>query len=222
MTSALKTSAAIVNDLKKPLLRGHLHQESFFVALGACLCLCSRSQTEKQWIASVVYSLGLLTLFGTSGLYHRIYWSPTKRALMKRLDHSAIFILIASTFTPICLLVLPPEMGMRLLIVIWTIAFFGILQSLFWTTAPRWLTSIFYVVAGWMALPYISELRSILGPVSFAFLVAGGIAYTVGALFYAIKKPNLFPGIFGYHEFFHVFTIFGAAFHFIVINRLYV
>lgn len=206
--------------MEKPRLRGVLHQEAFFISLGACSLLVAKSTTNFSLIASLIYSIGLLLLFGISTIYHRIHWQPTPRSFMKRLDHSAIFILIAGTFTPICLLALPPTSGHQLLLVIWIAAMAGILQSIFWVKAPKYVTAIFYVTMGWFALPYISELKNSLGTTSLTMIISGGVVYMVGAVFYALKKPNLFPGIFGYHELFHFFTIIGAGLHFIVIYQL--
>jgi hemolysin III len=209
-------------SLQTPLLRGYIHQEAFFVALGACLLLIFKSSSPMAQLASLIYSMGLLILLGISAFYHRHDWPPKARAVLRRLDHSAIFLLIAGTFTPICLLALSPQAGHRLLLIIWIVALFGILQSIFWTRAPRLLNALFYVVTGWIALPYFYELKSALGIQNLLLLVLGGITYSVGALFYAVKKPNLSPNIFGYHELFHVFTIVGATLHFIVIYQLIV
>lgn len=205
---------------KKPHLRGHLHQEAFFVSLGAAALLIAKSSSTTAFLASFIYSLSLLIMFGTSALYHRPNWLPESRAIMKRLDHSAIFILIAGTFTPICIYALSELEGQRLLIIIWSAAIIGILQAVFWPRAPKYLTVMFYIIMGWMALPYIEQLNAYLGTSKLWFIISGGIAYTVGAVFYAFKKPNLFPGFFGYHELFHLFTIIGATLHFIVIYQL--
>ena len=204
----------------KPKLRGYFHQEAFFMALGACVLLVLKSSSSLALISSLVYSLGLLTMLGVSSVYHRFNWAPKQRTLLKRLDHSAIFILIAGTFTPICLLALSESSGQKLFIVIWSAAILGVLQSIFWVKAPKIVTAIFYVIMGWLAFPYLGELQSTLGVTLVALMLAGGIVYTVGAVFYALKKPNLIPGILGYHELFHLFTIIGAAFHFAMIYRL--
>ncbi len=204
----------------KPLLRGYLHQEAFFIALGACALLIAKSTSETALVASIIYSAALLLLFGISAIYHRPHWEPKPRAFMKRLDHSAIFVQIAGTFTPICLLALPEEQGHQLLMLIWIVALIGILQAVFWTQAPKWFTAVFYVIMGWQALPYLNLMRTALGFNYLVLLAAGGVVYTVGAVFYAMKKPNFAPGFFGYHELFHLFTIVGAAFHFIVVYQL--
>lgn len=207
----------------KPLLRGYLHQEAFFIALGACALLLVKvlmKGSEREILATSIYSAGLLLLFGISALYHRPYWAQNSRAILKRLDHAAIFILIASTFTPICLLALPEDMGRRLLTVIWVAAVLGILQAVFWISAPKFIKAVFYIFMGWLALPYLEDLRLVLGPVSVGLIVAGGVVYSVGAVFYVLKRPNFFPGVFGYHELFHFMTIIGAGLHFAVIYKL--
>lgn len=206
--------------LKKPLLRGYLHQEAFFVVLGAGALLVAKSSDQTALIASLIYSFSLLFLFGISAVYHRPHWQPKQRALLKRVDHAAIFILIAGTFTPICLLALPEHDGRQLLIIIWLAAVLGILQSIFWVKAPKAVTAIFYVVMGWLAMPYAGDLHASLGVTQVALIVAGGIIYTLGAVFYALKKPNFAPHIFGYHELFHLMTIIAAALHFAVIYQL--
>lgn len=204
----------------KPKLRGFFHQEAFFVALGACALLIAKSTSVKTLAAALVYSFGLLLLFGLSAIYHRPTWQPKARALLKRLDHCAIFILIAGTMTPLALLAMPGLEGVRLLELTWLTAIAGILQSIFWVKAPKWVTAILYVAAGWLALPYLHSIRQTLGLEQISLLVVGGVIYTVGAVFYALKRPNFVPGVFGYHELFHVFTILGAACHFIVVYRL--
>lgn len=205
---------------QKPLLRGYFHQEAFFVAIGACALLIAKSSNPTSLAASLIYSMGLIVLFGTSALYHRPTWGQLARKWMKRFDHAAIFLLIAGTFTPVCLLALPTEQGTRLLTVVWAFAVIGILQSLLWISAPKWLTSIFYVIVGWMALPYLGELRNSLGLRNLILLAVGGGFFTLGAVLYALKAPKFWPRVFGYHELFHVLTIVAAILHFIVVYQL--
>ncbi len=204
----------------KPLLRGHIHQGAFFVSLGATAMLIAKSSNQQSFTAAVIYSFSLLLLFGISAVYHRFHWEPPQRALMKRLDHSAIFILIAGTFTPVALLAMPNVIGHKLLWIIWSAAVIGVMQSIFWVKAPAWFSALFYVGIGWIAAPYLGTLKDSVGISGVGLLLAGGIVYTVGAVFYALKKPKLIAHIFGYHELFHLMTIFGAALHFIVIYSL--
>lgn len=205
---------------KKPLFRGHIHQEAFFITLGAGILLIAKSTQYLTFISSLVYVLGLLLLFGISATYHRPYWDEKPRTIMKRLDHASIFVFIASTFTPICLLALPETDGKKLLIIIWTTAIVGALKSFFWVKAPRYLTAFLYVAMGWMALPYLKELSVTLGYQNVILLFVGGVVYTVGAVFYALKRPQLSKLTFGYHELFHLLTVIAATFHFVVIYKL--
>ena len=206
--------------LTKPRFRGHSHQAAFFVALGACSLLVAKSTDNESLMASLVYSFGLLFLFGVSALYHRPHWPPRERALMKRLDHSAIFIFIAGTVTPLGLLALSGEDVPQLLRIIWGVALLGILQSIFWVKAPKWFTATIYVAMGWIAIPYMEGLSSTLGNDGLVLILSGGVAYTVGAICYATRRPRLRPEYFGYHEVFHALVVIAAALHFIVIYRL--
>jgi hemolysin III len=205
---------------KKPKLRGYFHQEAFFISLGASMLLIAKSSTTLSLAASIIYAFGLLFLFGISAIYHRIHWEAKPRAILKRLDHSAIFILIASTATPLCMLALPEKDGHQFLLIIWGAALIGILQSVFWGKAPKFVSAFFYIGMGWLAVPYVNELKASLGGAQVSLIVIGGVVYTVGAIFYATKKPKLSPDFFGYHELFHFFTLIGAALHFIVIYQL--
>lgn len=170
--------------------------------------------------ASLIYSISLVTLFGVSALYHRINWGPRARMIMRRLDHASIFLLIAGTMTPLCMLALPENSGRRLLITGWSAASIGIILSIFFTKKPKWLNALLCAGAGTVVLPYFSDMISSLGTRNFWLIVSGVIAYGVGALSYAFKKPNFFPQVFGYHEVFHLLVIVGAANHFIVIHSL--
>jgi hemolysin III len=204
----------------KPLLRGHFHQALFFVSLGACSLLILRSSSGTAALASSIYTMGVLTMFGVSALYHRITWTPKARAVMKRLDHSAIYVMIAGTFTPVCLLALSGTSGRNLLIAIWAVAFLGILQSLFFINLPKFFSALLYLFAGYMIAPYVSELLPSIGLPNLLLLIGGGVAYSIGAICYALKRPVLSPLIFGYHEVFHLLVGLGAILHFAVIYTL--
>jgi len=208
--------------LIKPLLRGHFHQAAFFSALGASAILIANSVSlgGKGLLAVIVYSIALNTLFAVSALYHRPQWSDKARAVMRKLDHVAIFFIIAGTSVPLCLLGLGGELGQNLLIIVVLACSLGALKEFFWIKSPKWLTAILYVGVSWVIVPYSPELLSALGMLNFCFLIIGGVLYTAGAVFYAIKRPNFFPKVFGYHELFHVMVIFGAISHFILVYRL--
>jgi len=204
----------------KPVLRGHFHQAAFFFAMGACAMLIAQSKNSREVLATVIYSLGVVGLFGISALYHRPTWTPRPRAWMKRLDHAAIFVMIAGTGTPLSMLAMQEGSGNKLLTIFWAAAFVGIIQSVFWVNAPKLLSAILYVIMGWLAVPYLPELQDALGTTSIVLLLVGGVIYTLGALVYAFKWPNPWPRVFGYHEIFHIMVIVAAVFHFIVIASL--
>ncbi|HYR27081.1 MAG TPA: hemolysin III family protein [Thermoanaerobaculia bacterium] len=211
---------ADLDESSKPILRGVLHHSAAWYALGAGSVLVAFAPTVRAAIAAAVYSLSLVTLFTISAVYHRVQWKrPNARARMRRADHASIFLLIAGTYTPIALLSLGGDDGKRLLIMIWIGAAAGVLLSLLWPNAPKALTAAVAVAVGWTITPYFGEVRQVLG--AYLWLVlAGGIAYTAGAVVYAIKRPNPWPRTFGYHEVFHALTLVGALLHFAVIVRV--
>lgn len=204
----------------KPAFRGHSHQAMFFVALGACLLLIAKGSSYKEVLATIVYTLGTLSMFGISALYHRVTWQPRARALMKKLDHSAIFIMIAGSCTPVTIFALNEESGMKLLISVWIVALLGILHTLFFSNVPNLIKVIIYFIPGYMVAPYVGELIPKLGVTNMIYLFAGGAFYTFGAICYGIKKPSLNPKLFGYHEVFHLCVCVGAILHFIMIYSL--
>jgi|TARA_B100001094_G_scaffold111658_1_gene107475 hemolysin III len=206
--------------MKKPLLRGYFHEWMFFISIGACIPLINNSTNSTELIATIVYSIGIFMMFGFSALYHRVNWRPEVLKIMRRLDHSSIFIMIAGSFTPICLLVLPENLGLQLLVIMWVVAGIGILQTFIFTNAPRMIRAGIYLIAGYIAIPYLSVLSSVMGFTNFSLTVAGGTIYSVGAISYGLKFPDFSPKYFGYHEFFHVLISLAAILHFIVIYSL--
>ena len=197
----------------KPHLRGWLHLVTAPLSLAASIVLiCLAPTTPTKW-ASAVYLASSLLLFGISALYHRFYWKPNWELVWKRLDHSNIFLLIAGTYTPLSVALLTRHNATVLLSIVWTGAIIGILINLFWPTAPRWLSTLIYVVLGWTAVAYLPQLRSAGGPAVVWLIVAGGILYTLGAIVYATKRPDPSPTWFGFHEIFHAFTVAAWACH---------
>lgn len=207
------------NETPKPSLRGVLHQSAAWYSLGAGSVLVAMASTPREAIAAAVYSLSLVVLFAVSAIYHRVQWQERARAWMRRADHASIFILIAGTYTPVALLGLGGDDGRRLLITIWIGAAAGVLMSLFWVRAPKALTAAVAIAIGWTIAPYFSQVRRLLGAEVWLIL-AGGIAYTVGAVVYAIRRPNPWPRVFGYHEVFHALTLVGALLHFAVVVQI--
>jgi len=203
----------------KPLLRGVLHQSAAWYALGAGSVLVAMARTAEAAVAAGVFSLSLVVQFAVSAVYHRVQWSEGARAIMRRADHSSIFILIAGTYTPVSILGLGGGEGQRLLITIWIGAAAGVMLSLFWASAPKALVALIAVALGWTIVPYFDEARRLIGGALWLIL-AGGIVYTAGAVVYAIRRPDPWPRVFGYHEVFHALTLVGALLHFAAIVRI--
>ena len=207
-------------DYSKPLLRGVSHQVMFFVSIIACIILIFQCKAVIEFISTSIYSIGLLTMFGFSSLYHRLKCSIKIKLLLRKLDHCGIFIMIAGSFTPICLLALPAESGNKLLIIVWSLAFIGIIQSFVFLRMHRWLRAVLYLSVGYMALPFIKVLYLSLSLYKLVLVGGGGVVYSLGAITYGLKLPKLSPNIFGYHEMFHLLVVAAAIMHFIVIYNL--
>ncbi len=204
--------------LSKPRLRGVSHQWAFFVscAIGAALVIAAPPGTPR--LAAAIYAFSVTLLFGTSALYHRITWSTVgRRRWMRRLDHSAIFLLIAGTYTPFALLVLDGPLATVILIVVWAGALGGILLKLVWIDAPKVVAAAVYVMLGWVAVAAFPDLLDELGVTGTALVCLGGLLYTLGALVYAFKRPDPVPTVFGYHEIFHALVIVAAALQYAVV-----
>jgi hemolysin III len=165
-----------------------------------------------------VYAATLVALFGVSALYHRLSWiSISARRWMRRLDHSMIFMLIAGTYTPFALLALHGELAQAILVAVWTAALIGATFNLLWGNAPAWLLAVVYISLGWVAVAAVPQLAAAIGVAGLSLLGFGGVLYTAGAVIYAVKRPNPFPGVFGYHEVFHALVIAAAAIQYAVI-----
>jgi hemolysin III len=201
----------------KPRLRGLLHEYAFFASVPALPGLLAVSQTRRALLAASVYGCSLVALFGTSALFHRVHWSPGARRWMGRLDHAMINVLIAGTFTPFGLLVLSGTLATVLLSVVWGGAAAGILLHVLWTDAPKWLSSLVYVVLGWSGTIAMPQLVSHVGWGPTALLAVGGALYSAGAAVYALRRPDPAPAVFGYHEVFHALVIAAAVTHYVAV-----
>lgn len=196
----------------RPTWRGWLHAAVFPVAIVAGIILIMVAQgTPAKWSAAVFMASSLL-LFGNSALYHRFDWNPKTKAILKRIDHANILLLIAGTYTPLAVLALPPDQGTLLLVLVWSGALAGILFRIFWIDAPRWLYVALYLVLGWAAVMYMPQLFQA-NPTMMILVIIGGLLYTFGAIVYAMKKPNPWPGHFGFHEIFHLCTVLAFLCH---------
>jgi hemolysin III len=211
-------AAATLDPELKPRLRGVLHQWAFAASLAAGVGLVLEAGSARARLATAIYALSVAALFGTSTSYHRLTW-PTlgARRWMRRLDHTMIFVLIAGSYTPFALLVLPGTLGMVILITAWSAALAGALLKLIWIDAPAWLNACAYITVGWIAVIAIPELVGRLGIVAVAALALGGILYSVGAVIYARKRPDPLPTVFGYHELFHLLVVLAAALQYAVV-----
>lgn len=190
------------------------HFIGFLAVIPVYICLLEMAETKMQAIGFTVFGISLMLLYGASTIYHTLKLSAEKTALLRRIDHMMIFVLIAGTYTPVCLVTLAGKWGTILLTAIWGIAIAGVFMKIFWMGAPRWLSTMIYVVMGWLSITAFVPLMKAVGWGGFGMLLGGGIAYTVGALIYALKKPNLaILKSFGFHEIFHVFVMIGSAFH---------
>ena len=202
----------------KPLLRGVLHEVAAAVAAAAGAVLVFRAATPRARFGALVYGISLVALLAVSALYHRPNWSEKVRAVWRRLDNSAIFLLIAGTYTPFAFL-LGSRAGWIFLGVVWAGAVAGIVLSVAWVRAPKALVAAVCVLLGWASVPLLPALHAALGTGAVALLAAGGVVYSLGAVVYAAKRPDPFPRVFGYHELFHALVIAAAVCHFAVVAR---
>ena len=201
----------------RPRWRGHSHQWAAVAAAAVGVVLVVTAPTLRAALGALVYALSITTLFTISATYHRVEWrSPRARLWMRRADHAAIFVFIAGTYTPFALLVVSGPLGTGLLIAVWAGALAGIARELVWTRAPRWLGVAAYIALGWLAVLCAPTLISDLGW-SVTLVAAGGVLYTLGAVVYALRRPDPWPRSFGYHEIFHALVIAAAALHLAVI-----
>jgi hemolysin III len=200
-------------DIGKPRMRGWLHAYAFFTALACGIVLTS----IFPMVSVAIYSVTVCGLFGVSALYHRRVWSPRGYQIMRRLDHAMIFVFIAGTYTPFCAVLLPPSKALILLSVVWGGAIAGAVMSLIWPHAPRWVSAPLYLALGWVAVAVLPDILHSGGVMALMLLLAGGAAYSVGAIFYALRRPDPWPTVFGHHEFFHACTIVAAICHQIAI-----
>ncbi len=199
----------------KPLLRGVSHEIGAAFALAGWVALVRAAPGPRAAFAAAVYGLALTAQLAVSALYHRPRWGARARLLMRRLDHAAIFLLIAGTYTPVCLLL--PGAGPALLALVWLGALGGMILSVLWPLAPKWLMAALAIALGWAVVPALPALHAAIGAGGLWLLLAGGIAYTVGALVYASRRPDPFPRVFGYHEVFHALVIVAAVCHYVAV-----
>lgn len=210
-------SEGVAALFEKPLLRGWLHLVCFFLAVPAAVAVVAVATSGEARAAAVVYAVGLVALFGVSGSYHRGRWTDAKRRLMQRLDHGTIFVMIAGSYTPICLLAVEGWMSVTLLVVAWAGAVLGFALSFADSRVTRVLRGTLYIVLGWASVIAGPQLVRHLSPAELALIAIGGLLFTVGAIFLATRWPDPFPKVFGYHEVWHVLVVAAVVCHFVAI-----
>lgn len=198
----------------KPLFRGWLHLGAAPIALVAGMVLVVFAPTLSGRLSSAVFTLTAVMLFGTSAVYHRGNWSPTTASVLRRMDHANIFLIIAGTYTPLCVILLERSTATLLLVVVWTGAVLGLLSRIFWLNAPRWLYVPLYLALGWVAMGFLGPFYETGGAAVVWLIAIGGLCYTVGAIIYGTKWPRGSERYFGFHEIFHALTIGGFFCHY--------
>jgi hemolysin III len=207
-------------DLGKPRMRGRLHQYAFFVTLVCGIVLPAIAASRPgiaPLVSCLVYSLTVCGLFGISALYHRRIWSERGFQIMRRADHSMIFLFVAGTYTPFCVLLLDPRAATLMLSLIWGGALGGVALKSIWPHLPRWVGAPLYLALGWGAVVILPDILRAGGVATLVLLATGGVVYSVGAVFYALRKPNPWPAVFGHHEFFHACTLVAAICHHVAV-----
>lgn len=217
MSKTLHTSEHFLKDPGSAITHFIGMMMAIFAALPLMLRACSHH--EPVYVLSMaVFILSMILLYAASTLYHSLNISARVNRILRKIDHMMIFILIAGTYTPVCLLVLKGSVGTKLCALVWSIAIAGILIKAFWITCPKWFSSVLYIGMGWICVLAFTQLINSLSPAAFGWLLAGGVIYTIGGIIYALKLPlfNARHQNFGSHEIFHLFVMGGSACHFVV------
>ena len=201
-----------------PMFRGVSHRAMFIVALTLAPIMIVAAPGVGPRLVIAFYTLSIAALFGVSALYHRVPWSPRVRRAMQRLDHAVIFLAIGGTYTPVALFALSPWAANLVLTLVWGGAAVGIFMRIRFTDAPKAVVALPYLVVGWCLMAVVADAWYHLGVAGFLLLLAGGLAYTAGALIFALQRPDPWPATFGFHEVFHVLTVAGAALHLSLIH----
>lgn len=207
-----RTAATNTTTPGKPLLRGWFHAAAALAALGLTIALAWRSHTDvARLISMLVFGLSMIELYTVSAIYHIGRWREGQRRVLRSVDHANIFVLIAGTYTPICVNVLGGWVRVALLVAIWALAAAGIGVALFAARIPRWVNASLYVGMGWVGVLALPAFAAVLPWAALATLLLGGLLYTLGAVVYALKRPDPFPRILGFHEVFHLFVVAGGV-----------
>lgn len=201
---------AVVSDVR-PRFRGVSHRIAFFVALPLAVVLAFEVDTAAGRVAAIAFGTSAAAMFGASALYHGVNWPDAKRRWLRRLDHAGIYGLIAGTYTAVGLLVLEGSWRTVVLGIVWVGAAAGIAIKFLWVDGPKWLSAAIGIALGWVAVAAFPQIVAGVGVAGSVLVVVGGIAYTAGALVYALRRPDPAPAVFGYHEVFHALVIVAVA-----------
>ncbi|HEY3542690.1 MAG TPA: hemolysin III family protein [Gaiellaceae bacterium] len=201
----------------RPRFRGALHLAAFVVASVVGVIFVAATPGGRQSAVAAAFAAAVVAMLGASALYHRVTWSPRVRPWMRRVDHAGIYILIAGTYTPVGLISLHGAMQRVVLIVVWTGAAAAALVKFCWVQAPKWVSAVFGIALGWVGVAAMPQLARGAGITCVALLAAGGLAYTAGAVVYALRRPDPVPAVFGYHEVFHALTLVALACQYVAI-----
>jgi len=197
---------AVAQIRLKPRLRGVFHEFGFYAALGLAVPLTLTAEPGRARLAAIVFAACVAACFGASALYHRPFWRPKVRARLARVDHAGVYLLIAGTYTPFGLLVLSTGWAVPVLTIVWSGVLTAILLKIFWSSQPKAVAAGIGLGLGWVGVVAFSQLLKL--PVGgLVLVVIGGLAYTAGAVTYALRRPDPFPTVLGYHEIFHVLTL---------------
>jgi hemolysin III len=194
-----------------------LHQAAFAVSLVVGTLLIVGADGARRHAAAAVFAGSVAVCFGASALYHRVTWTPNLRRWMRRIDHAGIYVLIAGTYTPVCLLVLDGTWRIVVLVMVYAGAGAAIALKFAWVDAPKWLAAVLGIALGWAGVAILPQLATRLNPAAVVLLGVGGLAYTAGAIIYARRRPDPIPTVFGYHELFHALTIAAVACQYVAI-----
>ena len=211
----------ILKNVREPM-NGFTHFIGIIFAMTATVLLVDLALNPYKpyhLISFLIFGIGMILLYTTSTLYHWLKLSDAGTKKLRKADHIMIFIYIAATYTPVCIVALRETIGWMLLAATWSVAIIGIIIKIFWMNAPRWLSTFIYILMGWLAVGAIFPLIDSLQTGAILWLLAGGLFYTIGAVIYALKKPDPFPGILGFHEIFHLLVLLGTFSHFWMMYR---
>jgi hemolysin III len=204
--------SGVQSHIQKPLLRGWFHAVAAVGALALTLGLLVQTAGDPvRFVSMLVFGLSMTTLFVVSAVYHIGRWEGKHHTFLRAFDHANIFLFIAGAYTPICVILLSGWTRIAMLAVIWLVALAGVALSLFALHVPRWVNALLYVGMGWISVLLLPQIVAVVSLTPALVLIAGGLLFTVGAVIYALRRPDPLPHVFGFHELFHLFVIAGTA-----------